>query len=500
MATEHLDPSLTLETLLNAAVDGIIVIDHQGTIEVFNKAAQLIFGYGEDEVVGCNVSMLMPSPDRENHDNYLKQFLTTRQAKIIDIGRDVVGRRKNGEPFPMNLAVGETRYGEQSKFVGLVRDITRTKLVADQLALVNDELQLIFNEAPTGIVVASEDGEIVNANAWVTDFIKYSARELNEYHLLDLVRADKRDELSATIEELKTKNRAAKNLDTEFIDKNGEILQVKIHLALAGPSADNQRIIALITDRTDEIAKSLISERARERLAHSDRLSSLGEMASAIAHEINQPLTAINSYSMAHKRVLGNASGENAVELCEETKDVLQKIADQAQRGAEIVKRIRGFATKSESSRQPTDLNQCILSALELTRFNADAADVRIETDLFPGMRPAVIDELQIQQVCINIVRNAIDAMASNQGTLRIISTEIENNIVVKFYDNGPGVDAKMAARLFEPFQSIKQGGLGLGLSISHKIIADHKGELSYAPNQPHGSVFTLKIPFQDNT
>ena len=497
MVTGDLDPSLTLDTLLNAAVDGIIVIDHQGTIEVFNKAAENIFGYRENEVVGKNVSMLMPPPDSERHDSYLQNFLNTRHAKIIGVGRDVRGRRKNGETFPMNLAVGETRYAEQSKFVGLVRDTTRTKMVADQLELVNDEFRLIFNEAPTGIIVASESGQIINANSWITDFLKHSAREMTDLHLLDLLSAGKREEVALTIEELRNKNRGTKDLDTELIDKSGGILQVKIHLALAGPASNNQRFIALITDRTDEIAKSLISERARERLAHSDRLSSLGEMASAIAHEINQPLTAINSYSLAHKRVLTNSSDEEAAALCELTKDVLQKIATQAQRGAEIVKRIRGFATKSESVRELTDLNQCILSALELTRFNADAAGVKIETDLFPGMRPAVVDELQIQQVCINLIRNAIDAMAENQGTLRITSTEIDNNIVVRFYDNGPGVDEKMTERLFQPFQSIKQGGLGLGLSISHKIVADHKGELSYSPNQPYGSVFTIKIPFR---
>ena len=497
MLTGQLDPSLTLETLLNAAVDGIIVIDQLGKIEVFNKAAQNIFGYREDEVVGHNVSMLMPPPDRERHDSYLENFLTTREAKIIGVGRDVTGRRKNGENFPMNLAVGETRYGDQSKFVGLVRDITQAKMVADQLDLVNDELRLIFNEAPTGIVVANENGEIVNANTWITDFLNYSSRELKSQHLLDLLSEDKREELEQTLQELRQKSRSAKDLDVELVDKTGEVLQVRMHVALTGPASDNQRFITLITDRTDEIAKSLISERARERLAHSDRLSSLGEMASAIAHEINQPLTAINSYALAHKRVLSNSDGENLAELCEVTKDVLQKISTQAQRGAEIVKRIRGFATKSESERKLTDLNQCILAALDLTHFNADAAGVKIETDLFPGMRPVVIDELQIQQVCINLIRNAIDAMAQNHGTLRIISTEIDNDIVVRFYDNGPGVDEKMVERLFQPFQSIKEGGLGLGLSISHKIISDHKGELSYLPNQPYGSVFTVKIPFR---
>ena len=335
------------------------------------------------------------------------------------------------------------------------------------------------------------------ATVWITNFLNYSARELKSFGLLDLLGEDKRDELAHTIDELRLNNLRSADLDTDLIDKSGRKMRVRMHLGLAGLAGENQRVIALITDRSEEVAKSLISERARERLAHSDRLSSLGEMASAIAHEINQPLTAINSYALAHKRILGNSSADNLAGLREDTTDVLQKISTQAQRGAEIVKRIRGFATKSEGVRELTDLNQCILSALELTRFNAEAGGAKIETDLFPGMQPVIIDPLQIQQVCINLIRNAVDAMAESGGTLRITSTEVENNIVVRFYDTGRGVEKKIAEHLFQPFHSSKPGGLGLGLSISHKIMADHKGELTYSQNTPRGSIFTLKIPLR---
>ena len=493
--TTPLDSALTLQTLLNAAVDGIIVIDQLGTVEVFNPAAEKIFGYRAQEVIGRNVSMLMPATDGRNHDSYIDKFLATRDAKIIGVGRDVIGRRKSGEEFPMNLAVGETRSSNQSKFVGLVRDITQAKLVAEQLELVNDELRLIFEQAPTGIIVATMEGHILNANPWVTELLHYTAREITKFTLLDLAAEHDRDELALKIQNLHDQKQRFSELNTMLLAKNDAPRQVKMCLASAGPTNENHRIIALISDRSEEIAKSLISEQARERLAHSDRLSSLGEMASAIAHEINQPLTAINSYALAHKRVLNNVDAENAHVLSAETRDVLQKISTQAQRGAEIVKRIRGFATRRETQRELTVVNQCILAALELTRFSVDASEVTIETDLFPGMRPALVDELQIQQVCINLIRNAIDAMADTPGTLRIESTEEQGNIVVRFADTGPGVDESIKERLFEPFQSVKQGGLGLGLSISHKIIADHKGDLSYSPNRPCGSIFTFTIP-----
>ena len=484
----------TLQTLMDAAVDGIIVIDEFGKIEIFNKAAEKMFGYQQAEVLGKNVSALMPEPDSSSHDGYLKNFLNTREAKIIGRGRDVQGLRRNGEVFPMNLAVGETRNDGRSKFVGLVRDLTQSAMLAEQFEVVNDELKLIFDEAPTGIIVADTSGRIINSNPWLTEFLGYQEHELANMNLSGLIDRSDSNKYEQAVNSLLASRRLGHYLQVTLITNNAEKRQVSMQLSLAGPNTSSQRLIALIIDRSEEIAKNLISEKARDQLAHSDRLNSLGEMASAIAHEINQPLTAINSYALASKRMI-DSGNNNSLTASNDITDVLQKISDQAQRGAEIVRRIRGFATKSELHRTTADVNDCILAALEMTRFNADATGINLVIELSSPLSPVIVDEIQIQQVCINLIRNAIDAMAEAPGELRIQSRQNGERIEVDFADTGPGVSAEIVERLFQPFQSGKKNGLGLGLSISQKIIADHQGEMSYEPNRPTGSCFKFHLP-----
>ncbi|MGR8948571.1 MAG: PAS domain-containing sensor histidine kinase [Gammaproteobacteria bacterium] len=492
--SDHTIAVRTFQTLIDAAVDGIIVIDESGAIEVFNKAAETMFGYSQAEILGKNVATLMPEPDQSAHNSYIKNFLHKREAKIIGRGRDVIAVRRNGEEFPINLSIGETREDGQSKFVGLIRDITESKVLTEQLNLVNDELKLIFDEAPTGIIVAHTSGRIINSNPWLTEFLGFEPGALINTNLGDLASDTDRDRIAEEISALRESRKDTSHFDLELKTKRKGTHQVTMKLSLAGVRSGNQRLIALIIDRTEEIAKILISERAREQLAHSDRLNSLGEMASAIAHEINQPLTAINSYALASKRML-DSTKINDLNLPDEIADVLQKISNQAQRGAEIVRRIRGFATKSEIHRTPANVNDCILSAIELTRFNADSIGIQLTTGLSPSLPLAIIDEVQIQQVCINLIRNAIDAMADAPGRLMVHSCHRGEQIEVEFIDDGPGVATEIVDRLFQPFQSGKKNGLGLGLSISHKIIADHRGELTYRENIPNGSIFKFSLP-----
>ena len=128
-------------------------------------------------------------------------------------------------------------------------------------------------------------------------------------------------------------------------------------------------------------------------------------------------------------------------------------------------------------------------------RFNADVTGVNLVLELSSALSPVIVDEVQIQQVCINLIRNAIDAMVDAPGELKIQSRQNDGKIEVDFIDTGPGVSSDIAERLFQPFQSSKKDGLGLGLSISHKIIADHRGQLSYQQNIPHGSIFKFNLP-----
>ena len=149
-----------LDAIINTTVDGIIVIDAEGTIEAFNRGAERMFGYPESEVVGRNVSMLMPSPQHEEHDGYLERYLTTGDAKIIGIGREVTGRRRDGSTFPLHLSVGEMRIGGERKFTGMLHDLTDRAQLGDRLRASEARWRAVIDSAVDGIIVIDEHGRI----------------------------------------------------------------------------------------------------------------------------------------------------------------------------------------------------------------------------------------------------------------------------------------------------------------------------------------------------
>src|SRR6185503_7478756 len=167
-----------LDAILNTTVDGIIAIDARGAIEAFNRGAQTLFGYPESEVIGRNVSMLMPSPDHEEHDQYLERYLTTGDAKIIGVGREVTGRRRDGTPFPVHLSVGEMQIGGERKFTGLLHDLTRRARLQDELRASEARWRAIIDSAVDGIVVIDAHGRVESFNPAAERMFGFAAGEV----------------------------------------------------------------------------------------------------------------------------------------------------------------------------------------------------------------------------------------------------------------------------------------------------------------------------------
>lgn len=357
--------------ILDTAVDGIITINDRGIIESFNRAAERIFGYTAAEVIGRNISMLMPEPYRSAHDRYVEHYVRGGPARIIGIGREVEGLRKDGSVFPMDLAVGEVRLAERRLFTGITRDISYRKAV---------ELE--------------------------------ARRRLND-------------------------------------------------------------------------------------LAHTARLAALGEMATGLAHEVNQPLTAIISHASACLRLLD--SGRVDAELLQ---DSLQQIARQGQRAGEVIKRLRGFVQKSELEFRPGDLNAVVRDVLWLLGHELNAGQITVQLELAEGLPEVQMDRVQIEQVVFNLVRNAIEAMqgvSDRPRCLRLITdtTQLRDKPAVQLcvLDNGPGFNGLDPAQLFEPYFTTKADGLGQGLSICRSIIETHDGQLWAAAGEPLGARFGFVLP-----
>ena len=253
----------------------------------------------------------------------------------------------------------------------------------------------------------------------------------------------------------------------------------------------------LLRQQADRQVRAAQSETAhyQERLAHLIRVHTVGEMSAAIAHEVNQPLMAIKNYALAAQRRLkdGNAPPEKQHEL-------LDKIVLQATRAGDVVQRLRSLVRKHDVEALELDLNRLVADTLKLVEMDCQLRDIRLETRLAADLPPVVADAIQIQQVILNLVRNAIEAMGGHPGTVDpLVSIETARtglqDIEVRVSDNGPGLGPDEAEQIFESFYSTKAAGLGIGLSICRKMIESHGGRLWTSPHPAGGAVFHFTLP-----
>jgi len=354
-----------LRSILETIPDAMIVIDEGGLICDFSDAAQRLFGWTPDEVVGKNVSMLMPEPYRTAHDGYLERYYRTSERRIIGIGRVVVGERKDGSTFPMELAVGEVPVAVGRFFTGFIRDLTE--------------------------------------------------RQHTETRLQEL----------------------------------------------------------------------------QSELVHVSRLTALGEMASALAHELNQPLSAIANYLKGSKMLL-NREIVPHVRVAE----AVDRAANEALRAGEIIRRLRDFVARGETERRIESLPKLIEEASALALVGAKEHGVRVRFAFDPQIDLVLADKVQIQQVVLNLIRNAVDAMLESSRRHLTVSVVASDNdmALVSVADTGPGVSGDIAGQLFQPFITTKRSGMGVGLSISRTIVEAHGGRIWVEANDGGGAIFHFTV------
>ncbi|MBV8593999.1 MAG: PAS domain S-box protein [Caulobacteraceae bacterium] len=356
-----------LASILETVPEAMILIDEEGSIQSFSATAERLFGYTPPEVIGRNVNMLMPQPYRSEHDGYLERYRRTGERRIIGIGRVVVGERKDGSTFPLELSVGEMRAADARFFTGFIRDLTE--------------------------------------------------RQQSEQRLQEL----------------------------------------------------------------------------QSELVHVSRLTALGEMSSALAHELNQPLTAIANYLGGVQRLIEAHPNSAPAKVI----DGVSKAAEQAVRSGQIIRRLRDFVSRGETEPRIESVAKLVEEASALALVGASQLGVRVQYRLNRDADSVLVDRVQVQQVLMNLIRNALEAMAQSDRRVLTLGSALasDDKVEISVSDTGPGISDEIAARLFQPFVTTKAQGMGVGLSICRTIIEAHGGRIWSSPNAGGGTVFHLTVP-----
>ncbi|MCK5770199.1 PAS domain S-box protein [Algiphilus sp.] len=482
------------DALLDAAVDAIVLITPEGRITRFNSAAERLFGYTPDEVLGRNVSMLMPDPDRSAHDEYIGRFRRTREARIIGIGREVTAQRKDGSTFPIELSVGEFVSQQGSGFVGILRDITVRKRQEARLRRQAQELRLIFANAPMAFVVTDAAGALLEVNDSCCALFGMTDKALLRRPIAELMHDDDRIDGERILTSLVRDGGSARR-PLRFVDAEGGTIHVHMHAAV-GRDSDSEdtplMVIVALMDRGPLLRATREAEELRTRLTHVGRLGTLGEMVSGIAHELGQPLSAIVSYAHASRRMVAADSVSS-----DELQDILSRIADQGERAGQVIRGLRALLRKRGEVREHVDCSALVREVVPLCEPEIRQAGFELVLDLDADLPAVQADGIQIQQVLLNLLRNAIDAMLerSRDDRIEIITRHRADTVEVAVADSGPGIADDAAGHVGEPFYTTKQEGLGLGLSICHSIVAAHQGALRFEINARGGTTFRLTLP-----
>ena len=629
--TEPLEPRGQLvqsqfDALLEAAVDAIVVIAEDGRIRTFSPAAQRMFGYQPDEILGRNVSTLMPEPFRSHHDRYIQRYLESSVPKVIGAGREVEGLKMDGTVFPIDLSVGHARLDGEDTFVGIIRDLTTRKqeaaalhesqralstltenfpgmvyrcandsswtmsfvsggclaltgyppesftdgsvafadlIHADDLKRVRHEvnsalaartpfdityrihsevgevrwvsergvgvfpelggqirfiegfiedmtaqkeanhllrekeelIRAAFDHAPIAIVTYDLEGRILGANRAASRIFGYSSKEFLEMTVGGLTGGNDPASIEDLFRQMKDGEVDSHVMDRQCIRKDGTVVNGRMHASsVRDDDGHPTMLVAQFEDRTERQQAEQEAEHLRERLAHVGRLGMIGEMATGIAHEINQPLTAISNYAQACRFMLEKGTADY-----QRIQEILEKISLSARRAGDVIRHLRHFVRKRESQRDLVHINDLVNDVAALMEAETRLSDLEIHVQRGESLPPVVVDKIQIQQVILNLIRNGMDATRDVEVQENVLWVRIEapkdSVIQVTVTDRGTGIPESVGADVFHPFVTTKESGLGMGLSICRSIIDAHGGSLWFTSNSGAGTSFHFTLP-----
>jgi len=490
------DTNAWLRAVIDTAVDGIAIIDETGAVRLFNRACELLFGYRADEIIGRNVNVLMPSPYHDEHDGYLRHYRATGERRIIGIGRNVQGCRADGSVFPMYLSVGEiNQTGAERLFVGIIHDTSQQQAVEQELRERAERMRSILETIPDAIIVIDERGLIESFSAAAERLFGWSAEEVIGNNVNILMPSPYREQHDGYLGRYhRTGEKRVIGIGRVVVGQRRDGSTFPMELAVGEMRMPGGRLFTgFVRDLTERQDADKRLQELQTELLHVSRLSDMGQMSSALAHELNQPLTAVINWTQAARRIIQT----QGVDMPPKALEFMDNAIAQANRAGQIIRRLRSFIEKGETERQLEEINRAVEEATALALVGARDGGIRVTFGFSVDLPFVMMDKIQVQQVVMNLVRNAIEAMAGGERRELVVGTALtdEDMVEVSVADTGPGLPAEVSAQLFQPFVTTKQKGMGLGLSISRSIIDSHGGRMRAASNPGGGTVFSFTLP-----
>ncbi len=485
-----------LANIVESSGNAIVGITLEGTVTSWNRSAERLFGYCKSEIVGKSDTLLF-SPDslsreieivaRVLNDEVISQYETVRV-------------HKDGRHLNVSLTVSpiHDRRGSIIGASAIVRDITAEKRAEEELKKLHlDRLFLadLVQSTTDAVVARTNDGRIRNCNHAAELIFGYSAEEM--VGQAGWFSSDIEAETAAVIERLQ-RGEPSIHYESRRPRKNGD----DVHVFITASRIRNQEGYIVGTsetmrDITDQKRVEAQALALKNELAHIDRLSTMGQMSAAIAHELNQPLTAIGNYANAAMRFLErDPACPNEVQSA---RSAIGKATAQAMRAGSIIRSLREYVEKRDTSRSPECLNAVIREAVALGMVDLKCRRINLVLALDPSAPRAPIDKVQFQQVILNLMRNSAEAMVDADQRKLTIATAIDSaSVLITVRDTGPGISADVRSRLFQPFVTSKADGMGIGLNVCQSIIEAHGGTIDAADASP-GALFSIRLPLADD-
>lgn len=466
-----------LQSIFESAVDGIIVIDSRGLIKAFNPAAERLFGYSAAEALEQNVKLLMPSPDREQHDQYIENYLKTGVPRIIGTGREVRGRRKDGSTFPLHLSVGKMELNGEPAFTGILHDLSRRVEIEEALRKSEEQVRSIVESAVDAIIVIDDRGLIQAFNPSAERLFGYAVAEVMGRNVNMLMPSPDREQHDGYLRHyLTTGEQKIIGIGREVTALKKDGTRFPVHLSVGEMKSEGKRsFTGILHDLSDRVA-------LEQRLSEQKSLAKLGEMAAVVAHEVKNPIAGIRGALQVITSRMPADQRDRAILL-----DIITRL-DALNR---IVQDMLMFARPRALRQEPIDLGILIRATASLIERDPNMLHLEISVS---GAAKIVGDREMLQIVFQNILMNAAQAM-EGQGRIDVTIAHADGRCRIAVVDRGPGMPDQVREKAFEAFFTTKHRGTGLGLPIAKRVVEAHGGAIHIGAPSSGGTTVDVELP-----